>query len=589
MRLGIDFGSTYSTVSRYVSSSDTIEALTLMEGESASVPSVVSISKGKGMMTYGNSAKNKIGRDAFRIYDAFKMLLVEPDQQILKKKGYTEERTPRFIAKSYLEYLLTGVVNRYAQDGEGVEEVVICVPEVWSSRVRTLDGRNILREILKDEIELPGGCGVEHIKVVTEPEAASAFFAHNYERDTNKKFNGHILLIDYGGGTLDITLTQVYSDGEHSMEIGYRESGGAGENHPDSEGNFMVGNAGFAYMQQVTALAIRESGILDEEEEPLDFTSSDFTAAMHELEGLIKDPQSVSQIEFTFGSFGDYSNFSDILDDPAGDEVLGIICFADEEINVTLKHLYIAYRDIIEGVLAKEIEDIAVKTMKHIDNRDPRSIESGMRDDFKIALVGGFGSFYLVRKQIAEIFNLDSNDLRVKNIDLAKSEQAIALGAGLLASGRVVLQKTARFSIGLYSRGTNERNMLSYGIRWHQEVKPGQPYFLLSDNGEDRISNRNNYGALRNNITHFVVEFSPAMNKGVTMALKPVFLQKLSAIPDEGIWNCGFSMDENEVISFHIVPRAGQDPKFKEIVIRLDSYTNLFDLTAGEEVYTDEI
>ncbi len=589
MRLGIDFGSTYSTVSRYDSGSDAIEALTLMEGEPSSIPSVVSVSKKMGSKMFGSSAKKKIGKDAFQIYDAFKMLLVEPDEEILAQKGYRNGFTPRSAAKEYLEYLLTGVLNRYGQDEDGIETVVICVPEVWSSRVRTMDGRNILRELLRQEITLPNGGRIGEVRVVTEPEAASAFFAHNYERDTKKNFNGHLLLIDYGGGTLDITLTQVTSDGGRSMEIGYRESGGAGENHPDSEGNFMVGNAGIAYMHRVVAIAAKDAGLVSEEE-PLDFTSADFNAAVHELEDLLKDPKTVQNIEFSFGQLGDYSCFADILDED--DEELGIICFMDEEIPVTCQQLFRAYQDIIEGVVEQETDAICEKALKHI-GADPRSIESGMRDDFKIALVGGFGTFYLVRKQIEAIFNIDPNssiDLRVKNIDLARSEQAIALGAGLLASGRVVLQKTARYSIGLYSRGTDKRNNLSYGIRWHQEIEPGRPYFLLcAGEEEDNGTNRTNYGALRNNITHFVVEFSPAPNKGMTMALKPTFLKRLEAIPDEGIWNCGFSMDEDEVISFHIVPRSGQDPKLKEIVIRLDSYTNLFDLTAGEEVVADEI
>ena len=589
MRIGIDFGSTYSTVAKYFPESDTVEALTLMEGEPSSIPSVVSISKKMGSKMFGSSAKKKVGKSAFTIYDGFKMLLVESDEKMLGNRGYSSITTPHSISRDYLEYLLSGIVNRYGNNDNTIEEAVICVPEIWSSRVRTIDGRNILRDILSNEINLPNDFRIEKVKVVTEPEAACAFFAHNYERENNKKFNGHILLIDYGGGTLDITLMEVISNDDLSMEIGYRESGGIGENHPDSNGNLILGNAGIAYMQRVAAIAIQENDLIPENAFP-DYSSSEFNECVHELEDLLKDPKSIQKIEFNFGQLGDYTCFDDIFEEEC--EELGTICFGDEEIPITYQQLFLAYKNVIEGAVKNEIDKICAKAIKHI-NQDPRTIESGMRDDFKIALVGGFGSFYLVRKQIESIFNIDTNlsaDLRVKNIDLAKGEQAIALGAGLLASGRVVLQKTARFSIGLYSRSTDKRNKLSYGIRWHQEIKPEQPYFLLCDNEEeDKIYNRNNYGALRNNITHFVVEFSSSMNKGTTMALKPVFLKKLEEIPDGGIWNCGFSMDSDEVISFHIVPRKGQDPKFSEIVIRLDSYTNLFDLTAGEEVVADEI
>ena len=45
MRLGIDFGSTYSTITKYDYETDRVEALKPSEGESESIPSVVCMSK----------------------------------------------------------------------------------------------------------------------------------------------------------------------------------------------------------------------------------------------------------------------------------------------------------------------------------------------------------------------------------------------------------------------------------------------------------------------------------------------------------------------------------------------------------------
>lgn len=64
------------------------------------------------------------------------------------------------------------------------------------------DGISILRDILYNDVDVP----IKNVEVVSEPEAASAYFAYNYEAETSKSFNGYLLLIDYGGGTLDITL-----------------------------------------------------------------------------------------------------------------------------------------------------------------------------------------------------------------------------------------------------------------------------------------------------------------------------------------------------------------------------------------------
>ena len=54
-----------------------------------------------------------------------------------------------------------------------------------------------------------------------------------------KNFDGRVLLIDYGGGTLDITLTRVVSKGD-SMEVKVEKRDGAGENIDKEIGNAPV-------------------------------------------------------------------------------------------------------------------------------------------------------------------------------------------------------------------------------------------------------------------------------------------------------------------------------------------------------------
>ena len=61
MKIGIDFGSTYSAVSKYDEILNHVTAITFSEGEPASIPSVVSVSK-KGQITCGKGAKDQIGR-----------------------------------------------------------------------------------------------------------------------------------------------------------------------------------------------------------------------------------------------------------------------------------------------------------------------------------------------------------------------------------------------------------------------------------------------------------------------------------------------------------------------------------------------
>jgi len=581
MRIGIDFGSTYSTVSKFNRDTGTPEALVLAEGTSATIPSVVSISK-KGVITCGHGAKEQVGKKSVRIFEAFKMLLNEPNQEMLRRRGYDKEYTPRQITKLFLESLLQGILKR--ENKTSVENAVICVPEIWGKKLNTLDGRAILRDVLKNDIEIP----VKNIQVVTEPEAASAFIAHNYEKETGKNFNGHLLLIDYGGGTLDLTLTQVTSRGSGIMEIGYREGGGAGENHPNTKGSGAIGAAGIAYMQGVVLLALRDQGLVDSGD-TLNYTDPEFVAAVKDLESQMKSANRIQDIEDIFNEFGAYSKIAEILKDEPIEFIS--VEFRDEEVPITYQHLFQAYRNIIEPVLKTEVEKINRLVKSHI-GEDPCVPEAGARDNFKIAMVGGFCNYCLVQKQIAEIYNLDPNsgiDLRVKNVSAGKQELAISLGAALLAAGKVVLQKTARYSIGIYANGSDGKPRLFYGIKYHQVVEPQKPYYLcFNDKSPDDPKNRVTYGALYGNIRSFAIEFSEAKNRGGLMNLKPEMLERLQRLPEEGFWNIGFSMDNSDVVSFHITPRPipGIETRQTGIVIPLDSYSKMFNLTDVREVTT---
>ena len=590
MKIGIDFGSTYSVISAYNDAEERVEILTLAEDDSASIPSVVSVNR-NGKVTCGKGAKEQLGKRTVRLFEAFKMLLPETNTDMLRKRGYDDIYSPRRVTKDYLESVLHGILNRYG--GDKFEDVVICVPEIWGKNLRTLDGRSILREILTgkdssgteiaDGIDIPVGA----VRVVTEPEAASAFFAYNYEKETGKNFNGHLLLIDYGGGTLDITLTEVISERQGVMEIGYREGGGAGENHPDSGGDGTIGSAGIAFMQDVVKNAIRNSGIVAEDEY-IGYTSPGFASAVRDLESQLKAPDRIKEIEDTFGEYGSYyQDYEAILEEDPIE--FYEIEYNDEPIAVTYQQLYTSYKNVIEGVLNEQIKQINKKVSEHLGS-DPTQPEAGVRNDFKIALVGGFGSFYLVKKQIEEIYNIDLNDkldMRTKNIAANKREQAISLGAALIAAGKIDLQKTARYSIGIYAPRSDGVYELHYGIKYHQTIEPGRPYFICnSDTDSDTPANRSTYGRLNGEIKNFAIEFTERTNHGGLMVLKREMLEQLKALPEHGFWNCGFSMDESDIVSFHVVPSHMMKGKnVKPLVIPLGSYSKMFDLTDVKEIF----
>ena len=245
MDMGVDFGSTYTTVSIYNQKDKAPEAQRVSgQNDSTYVPSVVSVDK-KGKFRYGVAAKNRTGESGARVFKAFKMLLNESDQERLKRRKYTEEYTPYAVTHKFLEYLLGKVRNQYNQN-EKIEHLVVGVPEIWFEQLNTMDGQAIVREICQsfDFVDST------NVRVVSEPIAASAFFAHNYQKLKDKCYEGKIFLIDYGGGTLDITLTDVTVKDEY-MTIKIDERCGKGENE---EGK--IGKAGILYMESVVEEAL---------------------------------------------------------------------------------------------------------------------------------------------------------------------------------------------------------------------------------------------------------------------------------------------------------------------------------------------
>ena len=589
MKIGFDFGSTYSTLARYDEGMDLVESLILGEGEPASIPSVVSISSrnNKIKVTCGRAAKEHIGAPNRKMFEAFKMLLPVSDMDMLRSHGYSESYMPSTITKMFISSVIRNALERYHEDM--VQNLVICIPEIWDRKKGTINGRNNLLSVLEEISEEEKTIKKENIKIINEPEAASAYIAYNLEKANKSRgietgFNGHLLLIDYGGGTLDLTLTEVISKGDGVMEITVSEDGGDGENHYDKNGKNEIGCAGIAYMQNVVISSMRKQGFLEENEAP-DYSSPVFLGAVKLLESELKNLDRIKDIENAFAFSSSYRECEEICDEPDEDDEFTSVPYLDDEIIIYYKQLFLSYRDVIEPVLAREIRLINEKTGTIIKS-NPCAPDAGKNNDFKIAIVGGFGNFYFVKKQLSDIYNLDVNmdiDPRITGITDDRREQAISLGAALIAAGKVQLKRTAKYSIGLYTTktGTDEIQEFFYGIKFRQEIIPDMPYFIRNKDGKVAT-----WACLNQNINKLAIEFSGRENCGGLLDLKPKMIERLNSLPSKGFWQCAFSMDNNEVISMIFVekPLNSTDAPQETIRIVLDNYEKMFNLTNIREV-----
>ena len=104
MNLGIDFGSTYTIVSIYDENNKLLEALLLGGMTSPCIPTVAALKKDK--LSFGVTAKNATGQIKTSMFNGFKMLISENDQDELARRGFDQEYTPVRLTNEFLENIV---------------------------------------------------------------------------------------------------------------------------------------------------------------------------------------------------------------------------------------------------------------------------------------------------------------------------------------------------------------------------------------------------------------------------------------------------------------------------------------------------
>lgn len=520
MNIGIDFGSTYTIVSKFRKNTNQLESLSLSEA-SPYIPSVVSYYKEQYL--FANAAKGVAGKKQSQTFKAFKMLLSEKDVKKMEQRGFSSENTPLKITRIFLKYLLEQTLQD--QNEMEIEELVIGVPEIWFESLEQMSGRSILKQICDDF------SFVKNVQIVSEPTAASAFFAYNYECNTGKPFDGNILLIDYGGGTLDITLSQVMrKQSGNGVEIKILDRQGVGEN---TEGE--IGNAGIIYMETVIREALIENKILKLGEEVN--RDGKFYKVVDELERDLQDRTiEIKKVFVTYGEDMSVLRKKEFTD----------LEYRGEDITITYATLLQVYNRVIYPVLKQKVEKIISSMEKmgigYMDDEN---------DKFKVAVVGGFGNFYLVQKQIADIFDLKKEDRRQKDIIVKREEceKSIAYGTALLAEKKIGIRNTAPYSIAIYTEdelGVQYYYAFYYGqdIEFDAVYFPiskvdGKPYIIML--GENRIDS-------------FLINLTHDERKAVRLTLRKGMQLKLqNLLTNQCLMAAiGFSLNASHILSIHI-------------------------------------
>ena len=465
--IGVDNGTTYSVIAVVKDTHDNNGNLVSSKpeacllSENAKTPCVDSIvvKNTDGVLRFGTLARKEAGKRGTVTYKGFKMLLAETDRQKLESRGYTEDFTPRDALSRFLEHILQGYLANNPNDGH-IDRLVVGVPEIWFSDISTIDCRVTLEDTLE---QLPF---VGSVELVSEPAAACAYYADQYKKlNDGQLFKGRMLLVDYGGGTLDIALCDVEQN-EKTSEVSVLRRAGAGLNE---EG--FIGKAGMAFIEAVVKLSLNAIGMTDEQI----VTHTRFYRAVHDVEDALMNL--MPEIQETF-------DFSELEERTELTQTFYKYEFGDEDVTVTYGMLAKAYEAVIQPVLEEKLDEI-------ISYMDANGINWRVNgdDNFKIAMVGGFCNFYLTQAQIEKKFARCTEDRRFSGLitDRRECERAIAYGAALIANEITNFKQRAPYHLGI-ARGTKEKpEDFYYAIHKGDEIRYDEPVFIKDEFGNDRL------------------------------------------------------------------------------------------------------
>lgn len=182
--IGIDLGTTNSLVTTYRDGE--VVFIPNIYGDYLT-PSAISIDE-DGNVLVGKLAKERMLSDPENSIMSFKSFMGEDKTVLLRGKIYSAEMLSAILISTLIDD-----ARRFLESD--IDEVIISVPAYFDDKQRSATKRAGMMT------------GVKCERLINEPSAASLAYAHHNAVD-----EGLFLTFDFGGGTLDVTLVDVFGD-----------------------------------------------------------------------------------------------------------------------------------------------------------------------------------------------------------------------------------------------------------------------------------------------------------------------------------------------------------------------------------------
>ena len=512
--IGLDFGTTNSTISYFKERGEVKFPETFIDPDEnhSYIPSVIAYREDNQPLIGKNAVGELTSSDICDSYENFKLDL---DRDIIPGKNKSATQVMGDYIQNFLE--------RYKRRN-GVKEldsVVMTIPVAWRD-----DEKN--KEILERIEGISDKLGGTILRLISEPVAAATYFCHEYKLNKEKNpsgkgYEGLIFVVDYGGGTLDITLCK--ADNNQGLTILAGE--GTGEYGKTS------GCAGVAFDEAVVTKLLE-----DYDFQGIQPGSQRFIRLRRAFEerkiGNSEDITEKMKLYFRYEGKSNQYLFSLGKDDKGN------------EVKIFCKHLDEAFKQVCEP----ELKRLLAKVME-----DAGEAAYVGRKHFRVQLVGGFSNFVSVENAVREAFNSSTTqdderfDDPYPQIDRAL---AISKGAALRANGPDEVY-ACKYSLGyvVFVKGQSDQwierriQVINQGI----DIKEvAEPVF-----SEEWVRIKSGFGRVK------VYGYSEKRPEGTCLVSEEAISQLRPNLDGRGkLYQVGFSVNRYQIPTVYFRDKTGK-------------------------------
>lgn len=516
-RFGMDLGTTNSALCYYNKEKKGYEFLEIGGQGRAFFPTVIAYHKDDDKKRLiGEEAKKLQFSKKYDVYSLFKLALGEDAHE---RKG--RAKSPYEVTRDFLQEAIDFFCRKTGC--KELNNLVLTVPDVWKNEDKNRLAADNLMKIF-EEIGLEAD---EQAVLESEPVSAVAYYCRQV---CEASYDGYVIVIDYGGGTLDLSLCKV----ENGKKISVLRRCGDG-------GTDVIGCAGVAFDTALTRRLIKNYG--------LDETSYAVgTKRFVKLRDAVESAK-IGASDNTCLALKEYYGQYCLTDPaPAFDVILRRDDEDDEEYTITDADIVDVFEQVNAPALKRALEHMKEHCAElNIDLHDQQHM--------RILMVGGFSNLYCVEAVCRDAFAtaVTKEDTRFdERMRLyGRCSTAISHGAAIIAAGAAKIDYYCQSDIGFFYYDIfEEKEMPMTVIRRDTPVRDyKQPQYAEG------------LYTFRDYAQNLQVRLFFDEGKGIIPVTMDESFRELfgESFDEDDVYQIGFSMGKHRIPMIHVRNQNGQE------------------------------